>query len=87
MSFINFKENGASPSGKTKRWVVESKNGGPQLGSIHWYGPWRKYVCEVTNALFDEGCFREIADFMEAETRAHRLKVQVNAIPEEADAQ
>jgi hypothetical protein len=83
MSFITFKENGTSPSGKTKRWVIDSKNGGPQLGTIQWYAPWRKYVCEVARSLFDEGCLREIAEFIEAETRAHRLKVQVEALPDE----
>ena len=85
MSFINFKENGASPSGKTKRWIIEPKAGGAPLGSVRWYGPWRKYVCEITSALFDEGCLRDVADFMEAETRAYRLKLQVEALPDESE--
>jgi hypothetical protein len=85
MSYIKFTENGTSPSGKTKRWVVEATAGGPKLGDVYWYAPWRKYVCETSASIFDEGCFREVADFTESETRAHRLGLQLAKIGDDGE--
>ncbi len=83
MSFLDIKENGTSPSGKTKRWNVNPALGGPRLGDIRWYAPWCKYVFQSELAIFDEVCLSEIADFLEKETRAHRNLIQIpNAHPE-----
>lgn len=77
MSYINFTENGKSPSGKTKRWLVTAVSGGPGLGDVRWYGPWRKYVFQPSTAIFDGDCLREIADFIESETRVHGKMVEI----------
>ena len=84
MSFLNIKENGSSPSGKTKRWSVENAVGGPSLGDIRWFAPWRKYVFEASKAIFDEACLTEIAEFIERETRAHRKNIDTTKTPEAA---
>ena len=59
---------------KTKRFAVHSKTGA-WLGTVKWYGPWRKY-CFFQNdqdCVFDPACLREIADFMADQTVVHRL--------------
>ena len=38
---LEFKENGLSDSGKTKKWLVIGN--GVELGSISFFGRWRKY--------------------------------------------
>ena len=81
MSFLNIKENGSSPSGKTKRWNVSSETG-PTLGDIRWFAPWRKYVFQSALALFDEACLTEIAEFIERETRAHRKVTETDTTKE-----
>ena len=77
MSFLNIKENGNSPSGKTKRWSVTATAGGPELGDIRWFAPWRKYVFQSALAIFDEASLIEIAEFIERETRAHRKVIEI----------
>jgi hypothetical protein len=72
MSYIKFTESGTSPSGKTKRWTVESVAGGPVLGTVRWYAPWRKYTFQTTESIFDSTCLQEITDFIESETEKHK---------------
>jgi hypothetical protein len=60
-------------TGKTKIWEVMSKGQGAILGVIKWYGAWRKYSFSPrSNTIFEEKCLRDIADFCERETLAHR---------------
>lgn len=66
--FIDFVE-GVAPRGWiTKVWNVQTKDGGV-LGSIRWFGAWRKY-CFYPSAgtIFDKSCLRDIADFCESQT-------------------
>lgn len=81
MSYIAFTQNGESPSGKTKRWNVTAVSGGPPLGTVRWYGPWRKYVFQPDYAVFDADCLREIADFTESETKAHGKVIEIPVVP------
>ncbi len=74
MQFITIEDNGLSSSGKTRTWIVSSKQGG-KIGGIAWYGPWRKYVFEPYEfTIFEWHCLRDIADFLEEKTREHRAK-------------
>ena len=64
---LEFKENGLSKSGKTKLWIVSSN--GLDLGSISFFGRWRKYCFyPEQNMLFDHICLNEIAGFCKKET-------------------
>lgn len=69
--YLNFTEAGRSASGLTGIWYIRDKCGAI-LGSVAWYGPWRKYVCHTADAVFDAGCLREIADFCEQLTEKHK---------------
>lgn len=68
---LEFTDGGTSISGKTKRWRVSAQD--LFLGSIQWYGPWRKYVfVPSVDTLFDAGCLLEVAAFSVAETDKHK---------------
>jgi hypothetical protein len=59
-SYITFRFQGSSPSGKTSIFRVETRNGG-LLGTIRWYGPWRQYVFEpVPNTIWSAGCLNDV---------------------------
>lgn len=59
---------------KTKQWQVANKEMDDVLGLVSWYAPWRKYTFSPANygMVFEQVCLREIADFIEAQTKAHR---------------
>ncbi len=70
-TYIQFVED--VPAAKTNRWEVVTVDGGAVIGRVSWYGPWRRY-CHFPreNTVYEQVCLREIADFCEAETAAHR---------------
>jgi len=47
------------------------------LGTIRWYGAWRKY-CFYPEAetLYEETCLSEVAEFIKTETLKHRAKAK-----------
>jgi hypothetical protein len=71
-SFIEFHDGGRSPSGKTLCYVVRATDGG-NLGDVKWFGRWRCYAFFPRGeAVFEQTCLRDIAEFCESETRRHR---------------
>ena len=70
--FLIFTKTGKSFSGLTDIWTLQSQSG-VDLGQISWKAEWRRYVFfSAKDAYFDEGCLRDIADFVEALSVAHR---------------
>ncbi len=70
-TFITFEE--IAPNPKTKRWAAVNKQTRGTVGTVVWYGPWRKYCfCPADNTVFEQVCMREIAQFIEDQTQAHR---------------
>lgn len=62
---------------KTNIYDVKAKDGCP-LGSISWYGRWRKYVFRPNmQTLFDTKCLHEIIKFIDDEM--HRRKINKKA--------
>jgi hypothetical protein len=41
------------------------------LGRVYWWSHWRRYIFEP-RGVFDETCLRQIADFLETQTKEHR---------------
>lgn len=74
--WIEFAETERSLSGKTRTWEILGIGGcGPTLGQIKWFSRWRCYsFFPESNHVFEQQCLRDIADFCEAETKAHRIK-------------
>jgi hypothetical protein len=61
--------------GVTKIWHVTSKEGNDFLGVIKWYSPWRKYCFQpYGNTVYEQDCLRDIATFIETQTKEHREK-------------
>lgn len=75
MSWINFKEVAIIPPQKTKVWHVYTVKGEEILGSVKWFGRWRRYAFFPLNSVFEQDCLRDIANFIEEKTREHRAKV------------
>jgi len=68
-----------TPNPATKRWAVMPRDGSAQIGGISWYGPWRKYCfIPMPNCTFEQVCLREIADFIDTQTRQHRMAKSSN---------
>ena len=71
--YIDFRLHGISPSGKTKTWKVQNRENLTILGTISWFGRWRKYVFEPKpDMVFEETCLRDIAQFIQQETTFNR---------------
>ena len=71
--YIDFRLHALSPSGKTKIWKVQNRENLTILGTISWFGRWRKYVFEPKpDMVFEETCLRDIAQFIQQETTLQR---------------
>lgn len=58
---------------KTLRWKVVAKEGGGVIGTVSWYGPWRKYCFfPAPSTVFEQVCLRDIAAFCEMASVEHR---------------
>lgn len=72
-TYIDFIDHGVPFGKKTHFWSVIPKSGGPEIGEVKWYGPWRKYCfLAIGSAVFEEVCLREIAEFVQAKTKEYR---------------
>lgn len=67
--FISFR---ARVGGIDPGWDVVNKRSGDIIGIIEWYARWRRLVLEGGDAVFDAECLRDIATFMEEETRKRK---------------
>jgi hypothetical protein len=74
--FIAFRRIGVSKSGKTLIWGVEASEDGVDLGQVKWYGPWRKYVFEHGDNVYEQVCLRDIAQFCEELTKEHKDRLK-----------
>ena len=65
------------PALKTKFWHVHSTTGA-YLGTVKWYGKWRRYAFHVANlnVVLEETCLSDIASFVEAATKVHKMERQ-----------
>jgi len=64
-TYLVFRKEGESTSGKTEIHSVNSRSSGEPLGMIRWYGPWRQY-CFFPNfrTIFNRGCMEDINDYI-----------------------
>lgn len=77
--WITFREDPVPFGRKTKHWTILTKDSETWLGSVSWYGPWRKYTFTPTidfPTVFEEDCLRDIASFVEEQTRAQRAEAK-----------
>ena len=78
IAFRNLGNRWGGKDHKTNEYeVTEKHNVRATLGYIRWFARWRKYAFSpITNTVFEETCLREIAQFVEEETQAHRAKTR-----------
>ncbi len=64
------------PKPKTKTWSIMSKyEEGLELGQISWFSKWRKYAFfPKDSTLYEEKCLRDIAQFLQDQTKKHKAK-------------
>ena len=78
--WLEFSEPSPSKSGKTSIWLVYSNKEDAihpdlSLGEISWRGGWRKYAFfPDTDTVFEADCLRDLAQFCEDQTKAHKEK-------------
>jgi hypothetical protein len=78
--WLRFDECSIPPNRKTKVWNIVSKEDGFILGSVFWYGPWRRFVFGPTmdhenGTIYEERCLRCVAEFVETQTRSHKTEI------------
>ena len=62
-----------SPAVKTRRWCVQTAGGDHGLGIVKWIARWRCYGFEpFLNTVYEKDCLRDIAEFYEQQTKAHK---------------
>ena len=55
--------------GKTKRWNVWNRLRMDFLGTIKWYGAWRKYCFFPDDGtIYDSKCMKRIMEFIDEQT-------------------
>jgi hypothetical protein len=68
--FISFEL--VQDTGITKRWQVHTLDLSVVLGSVHWFGRWRKYAFfPLQETVYEHHCLRDIANFAEYQSRLH----------------
>lgn len=72
--YIDFNFLKTTPSGKTKIYSVTAKDvGNTILGTVSWFGRWRKYTFwPMEDTVYEENCLRTIAEFCETITKDHK---------------
>jgi hypothetical protein len=79
---LNFHDEGpVTPGSKTRRFAVISRHSQALLGYVKWFNRWRQYTFQPLNAVFNDGCLEEVADFVRRATKAHRSKTAIE-VPE-----
>ena len=82
-TYLSFEKLPRTRDAKTDKYEVytEGKDRderGPQfaeLGTVSWWPFWRQYVFHPKfKTLYSAGCLRELADFCESETVAHKSR-------------
>jgi hypothetical protein len=64
---------------KTEQFLVKNKSSDFILGTMKWYGPWRRYCLFINKPglVFDAGCLADIQDFIN-KLMADRRKREIN---------
>ena len=71
VKYLRFVDVGASLTGKTRIWRVLNAATAVELGVVKWWSHWRRYTfCPALMIIFDVGCLREIATFIEQQMEA-----------------
>jgi len=75
--WIEFEYYVPKPGQKTSLWVIKTRPRVPgcglAIGLVKWHPAWRKYAFfPVVDTVWEEDCLKEVAEFVEEETRKHK---------------
>lgn len=72
--WIRFDGPHTAPGRRTAWWYVNNVETGDQLGTVAWFGRWRKFAFRVGaySLVLEQDCLRDIADFCAEKTKEHR---------------
>ena len=71
--YLEFRELGKSPSGKTKIISVVNNTTGSALGQIRWFASWRKYTFHTNfGNIFDSACLLEVVAELDRLNQEHK---------------
>jgi hypothetical protein len=74
-SHVTFRDDGyISPGSSTRKFAVLSKLDNSLLGYVKWFNNWRQYTFFPLGSVLIKTVLREIADFCEETTKAHKQK-------------
>lgn len=63
--WLKFEKTVRAKGKKTDTWLVINKVSGTPIGSVFWYGGFRKYVFQSNNGIvMDAGCMNDISEFL-----------------------
>ena len=66
------------PKAKTRLYEVRNKYNSI-LGSIRWFGSWRKYTFFAKpETVYDERCLMEVAEFLTERSKEHKIQFPKN---------
>ena len=72
MTHMRLEEIGRTKSGRTSIFHIKNLDS-ISLGSISWYGAWRKYTFHpLAGTLYDSVCLRELSDLLESLTKQQK---------------
>lgn len=74
-AYLQFSELEVPKRAVTKRWEVGSLHDGSLLGWVYYRPTWRRYIFHpvtVVATQHDAECLRELAQFLEDETKRQR---------------
>jgi hypothetical protein len=72
--WLHFEEMPKSAERKTLIFAAVTKEG-QVIGQIRWFAAWRKYCFyPFAETVWEENCLRQIADFIEGETKKQRIR-------------
>jgi hypothetical protein len=73
--WIEFVEWTAKAGAVTRQWEIRAKQSGTPLGTVAWYTGWRRYVFRpYPDTEYEQDCLRDVANFLEAQTREHKAR-------------
>ena len=70
---ITFQHLGPRSGNKTSDFYVRNSKDRGVIGTVKWFGRWRKYsFFPEPGTVYEETCLREIAEFCQARTTDHK---------------
>lgn len=71
-----FRDDGPVNKGaKTRQFSVFSRATSSLLGYVKWWANWRQYCFFPLNSLFNHECLRQVAQFCQEATTAHKSRL------------